>query len=296
MEDDKVQMIKKGLKIASAILAGLLLLGGIFFIINPTFWLNILKPVKFTVKTVHTRISENDISIDFRVALSTDSFVNFVIDSLAYQFYLDSTKIAHGTKSIDNEFKSGDVDTLDIPLSIHKDTLKLKLDMLAPTDSTNLKFVFDNYIDFPVIGKTELGFDIDKKIPAPKFPRIEIHNIEDINLKDTAFKIDLKLHNPSVYNVTVTRFDAQIKFEDLFTGKIKNDTPIELKPQGTTVFSTTININDLELIKDGIKLLFRPNKERPYTMDSKITLQQKDGSNMTLEILSSGKMDITGKN
>lgn len=115
---------------------------------------------------------------------------------------------------------------------------------------------------------------------------------------DTRFNIDFEIENPNMYEVTINQFDADIEYlEKLFTGIRENNTPIELKPQGTTIFSftTTIDMDDLNLIKEGLKLLFQANKEWAYTMNAKIILQQDESATIDLEILNSGKMDIIGK-
>lgn len=286
---------KKILKIVLAIIAGSIVFVAILFLVKPTYLMKLLKPIELNITSVNTKISETDISTDIKVELSTDYFVDLIIDSLVYEFYLDKAKVAHGNIAIGKNFSSKDKDTLTIPVSIHKDTLTSKLDSLAPTDSTKVRLWLNNHIKLPILGRTAFEIDFEKKIAAPKLPKIKIAHIDEINLRDTIFNIDFEVNNPSLYEATINRFNADIDFKKLFTGKVKNDTKVRLKPQGTTVFSATIAIDDLELIRDGLKILFQANKEWAYTMDSQVTVQLEDGSTIDFDVLNSGKMDIIGK-
>lgn len=104
----------------------------------------------------------------------------------------------------------------------------------------------------------------------------------------------MEIHNPSVYEATINRFNSKIEFKELFTGKAKSNTKLNLKPQGTTAFSASLDVDDLELFKDGLKILFQANKEWVYIMES-VTLQLEDGSTADFEISNTGSMDIMGK-
>ncbi len=287
--------MKKFLKVILAIIAGSILLAAILFLVKPTYLMKLMKPVELNITSVNTKISETDISTDIKVELSTDYFIDFMIDSLVYEFYLDAAKVAHGNIAIGKNFRPKDKDTLTIPVSLHRDTLTSKLDSLAPTDSTKVRLWLNNHIKLPILGRTAFEVDFEKQIVAPKLPKIKIAHIDDINLRDTNFNIDFEVDNPSLYEATIIRFNADIDFKKLFTGKVKNDTKIRLKPQGTTVFSATIAIDDLEPVKDGLKILFQGNKEWAYTMDSQVTVQLEDGSTIDFDVVNSGKMDIIGK-
>ena len=58
--------------------------------------MNLLKPIEMNITTVNTKITETNVSTNIKVELSTDHFMDLMVDSLAYKFYLDTTKIAHG--------------------------------------------------------------------------------------------------------------------------------------------------------------------------------------------------------
>ena len=117
---------------------------------------------------------------------------------------------------------------------------------------------------------------------------------------DTRFNIDFEIENPNMYEVTINQFDADIQYlEKLFTGIRENNTPNRIETARHHHFLLydydRYRMALLNLIKEGLKLLFQANKEWAYTMNAKIILQQDESATIDLEILNSGKMDIIRK-
>lgn len=288
--------MKKIMKTILYLLIGSILCIVMLIWIKPSYLMNLINPIELESTTVLTKISKNDISADIKMGLESTTFMEFIMDSLTYEFYLDSAKINNGTIQVDKSFGKNEIDTLTIPFSIHMETLMSKLDSLAPTDSTQLRMRLKNYIKLPILGRKAFDINLEKKIPAPKLPKIKIVKIHDLSLKDKSIALDFEIENPSLYEATIVGFNSSIEFEELFSGKVRNNTELFLKPQGTTTFSATLDIDELEPLKDGLKMLFGGSKERSYTMDSQITVQLEDGSQLDLEMMNSGEMEMDLKN
>ncbi len=264
------------------------------FLIQPQYWLKVINPIGFKIKTVDTKINDKSIMLDFEVLLQNSYFLNYFIDSLAYQIYFDSTQFSSGSTVINQQFQKGQIDTLQMPLTINRDSLKDKMSRLEKGDSTNLRIEFSNFIDLPITGKTKFKTTISKNINAPQIPEIEVLNVEKDYLArhDAEFTITFAITNPNNYTIAIHSIKADILFDDLFNGKAYTNEKVIVKPKETTQFNATINIDKLELVKDGLRVVFRPNKEWDYTIHSTLYIEQKDSSLMEVNITHQRSMNL----
>ncbi|MEZ5001454.1 MAG: LEA type 2 family protein [Chitinophagales bacterium] len=289
--------MKRYLKIFFAALAILILTIAIAIIVNPKYWLKIINPIQYDIRTVDTKITQQEILLDFEVLLSSSYFLDLTIDSVAYQIYFDSTQFSHGSKSIGRLFDDKKVDTIHLPLIMERDALKGKMSSLEKGDSTNLIINFKNFLDLPVAGKTTFNVKVDKRIAAPQIPEIEVLSVNkvELSLKDAIYSIDFSIHNPNSYEIQIKNIDADIVFLDLFSGRASTIEPVEVKPKSSSEFTATINIDNLELVRDGLRVAFRPNKMWPYTIDVTMIIEQKDGTPMNVNLSHKSEMELMGR-
>lgn len=286
--------MKKALKISALIFGGGIIFTLILFLIKPQFWLKVINPIDFQIQTVDTRINDKEIQLDFDVLLTNNYFLNYIMDSLAYQIYFDTTQFSQGSAVVDNQFTKGQTDTFNLPLTIDRTALKQKMGNLEAGDSTTLKIVFNNYIDLPLTGKTKFKRVINKTINAPQFPEIEVLNVEKdyMSLHDAQFTIYFAITNPNAYEIAIKSIEADILFDDLFNGKANTQERLVVAPKTTTEFTAVVDIDKLELIRDGLRVVFRPNKEWAYQIKATLFIEQKDGSIMEVNIEHEREMNL----
>ena len=289
--------MKKALKIFFATLGLIIVALAIAIIINPKYWLKMINPIKYDIRTVDTKITQEEILLDFEVLLSSSYFLNLTIDSVAYKIYFDSTQFSQGSKKIGRLFDDKKVDTIRLPLVMKRDALKGKMSSLEEGDSTNLIIYFDNYLDLPIAGKTKFNVKIDKRIAAPQLPKIDVLGVnkEELSLHDAIYSIDFSIHNPNNYKIQIKNIDANIVFLDLFSGRATTNKEVMVNPQSTSEFTATINIDNLELVRDGLRVAFRPNKMWPYTMDVTMIIKQEDGTPMNVNLFHESEMELMGR-
>lgn len=277
--------------------AAILLLAVISGILFPRFWLRIIKPVKFEIREVKMKVDPQYIDLDFTIVLTRDYLINFALDSLAYEIYFDSIKFSAGGAAIKRQLKDGESDTLRLPLRIDRGTLKDKIRGDDMTEMVKLQIILHSYVDLKFAGKTNFDTRIERLIHTPQPPQISVINVEKNieGLNDANVNIDFELANPNNYEFTIVRIEATLDFKDLFTGKAHAMDTIHVPANGTAYFKALVDINDLELIRDGLRVVFRPNKLWPYTIIAKLYIYQEDSAPMLMEVEHSGAMELMGR-
>lgn len=289
--------MKNSIKRSLLLFFSLFLVAIIVFCISPRYWLALTQPVQIQINTAHARITEDKIFIKLDAEISTDYYLDVIIDSMAYKVYMGDTEFSRGTICLDRDYKKGAKNILTIPVDVNKKTLEATLKEMAPTDTAKIKVVFRNYLDLPLLGKQEMEMSIVEKTLAPKMIEVEVLKMKKRKLKlhDAIFDVDLAIKNPGMHKIVINAVKGKIDFKDLFVGKVNHKKQIVIDPMETTIVQTRIDFDELELIKDGLKLLFHPNKEWEYTMNADVLLEKEDGSTMLLDITNAGRMDLVEK-
>lgn len=284
-------IIKKSL----LLLLALLLIAVIAFFINPKYWLELTQPVQIEINTAHTKITENNIFMKLDVEISTDYYLDVIIDSMAYKVYMGETEFSKGTIFVDRDYqKKGDKNVLTVPVDINKKVLEATLAKMNPTDTATIRVVFRNYLDLPIFGKRELEMEINEQTLAPKIIKVEILKMKkrELKLHHAVFDVQLAIKNPSLHQIVIDEIKGKIDFEELFVGKVNHKKQIVIEPMKTTVVETRMDFDKLELIKDALNVIFHPNKKWKYTLVADVLLVKEDGSTLLLDISNTGRMDI----
>jgi LEA14-like dessication related protein len=290
--------MKNSIKKILLIFFSLLLVAIIIFCISPRYWLALTQPVQIQINTAHARITEDKIFIKLDAEISIDYYLDVIIDSMAYKVYMGDTEFSRGTIFLDRDYKKGVQNILTIPVDVDKKILEATLKKMEPTDTAKIRVVFRNYLDLPLFGKQEMEMSIVEKTLAPKIIEVEVLKMKKIKLKlhDAVFDVDLAIKNPGMHKIVINAVKGKINFKDLFVGKVNHKEQIIIGPMETTVVQTKVDFDELELIKDGLNVLFHPNKQWEYMMNADVILEKEDGSTMLLDISNAGKMDLMEKN
>lgn len=269
----------------------------IAFCINPKYWLEITQPVQIEINTAHARIVEDKIFIKLDAEISTDYYLDVIIDSMAYKVYMGDTEFSNGTIFLDRDYKKGEKNILTVPVNIDKKILEATLEKMEPTDTAKIKVVFNNYLDLPLFGKQEMEMSIVEKTLAPKVIEVEVLKMKKRKLKihDAIFDVDLAIKNPGMHRIVINEVKGKIDFEELFVGKVNYKKQIIIEPMTTTIVQAKIDFDELELIKDGMNIIFHLNKEWKYRMNADVILEKEDGSTMLLDISNRGQMNLMEK-
>ncbi len=285
------------LKKLSLGLLGILIILILGFILFPKYWIKIVNPIDYKITKVDTSINDETIDLDFQIVLSNAYFIDYIIDSIRYDIYFDTIKFSDGSKVLSKAFKKGQKDTLNLPLKIYRDKLKSKVSSLQSGDSTELIIDFKNFVQLPISGNAIVPIKIKRVIKAPEPPEIKVISVQKelLELNDAIFKIEFSIYNPNNYTIEINEINGTISFTDLFDGKAKSLEPITISPQDSTRFMTSIDIDNLELVRDGLRVAFRPNKKWPYEIDVTFKIEQSDGSFMDVNLSHESEMEILGR-
>lgn len=284
----------KSWKKYSIIITMSILFTGILFVCNPKFWLKIVNPFEYEVVGVDSRINEGILTLQLHVVMSNDYFLPIILDRIHYEIKMDRTHFSEGEKIFDKAYSFAEKDTISVPLIIDLKTIREVIASNQNEDSLLLEINFTNYIELPIAGETKFSIPLKKMISRPNPPKFNVLKVEKELLKmhDARFKLHFEIDNPNHYQINVQSVQADLIFPDLFTGKINCSEGFVVQSNSKKRSSAEIDIDNLELVRDGLKVLFRPNKEWDYELDVNLVLLKEDSTEMLLRIRSTGQMPL----
>lgn len=269
---------------------------GVLFLFKPNYWFKIINPIHYEVVSIDTKIINKKLDLNIGVILNSDYFLDVILDSLSYDIKMDSTKFSYGKKSFASKYDF-DTDTLFFPLTIDLDTIR-NIIKTASEDSLILEIDLKNYIRLPFTGQSILPINITKKIPTPNPPKINVLSVEKklLKLKDAIYEINFEIINPNHYEINIQELNAVLKYPDLFIGKIECNAPIKVAPYSSAIAKSEINIDSLNLIKDGLRIIMQPKKEWEYTLEAQLIILKSDSTLMPISISNEGEMPLLKRN
>lgn len=288
--------MKKTLKVLAIILLfGIVTIAAAFYI-NPSYCFKLLFPVKIEVTTANTRISEEIISIDLQLILKESKRIKYFSDSIDYGIFLDEGLLVQGSYNIEQLELNGEIDTIFLPIELSRTVLKSKLSKFNEGDSTNLKIKIINHVKYPILGVMDIPIERDFRIAAPQPPVVTMLDVKKIKLsmKDAVYQIDLDIYNPNYISLAILEADLYIDIKTLFKGKARSKNVINVKPKEHTKLSVNIDIDEFNLVNDGLKIIFKPQKEWEYYLVIKGLLEQKDAKPVEITLKNSGKTKLLG--
>ncbi len=289
--------MKKTVKYSLLFLGISILSLGILFLVKPNLWLRITHPLHYEIVSIETSFENTQVNLNFGVVLNSHYIADIILDSIHYDIKMDSVKFSEGKKALDGAFDLNSGDTIYLPLKLELNKIKEIMQNNQEEDSLLLELDFENFLRLPIAGATSFHIPIKKKIPVPNPPKFKVVNVEKkiLKLHDAVYDISFEIDNPNHYEINVKSFHGKLNFPELFSGKINNVNGFYVKPYSKTQTTTTIDIDDLELVRDGLKMLFKPNKEWRYSLDLELLVIKEDSTILPFQITSNGTMPLKKK-
>lgn len=282
--------------ILKLILISILFLG-ILFLLKPTYWLKITKPFHYEIVSVDTHIANKVLDLKFGVIMHSDYFLDIVLDSIEYEVIMDGTQFSQGKKIFNKNYKFGESDTLQLPLQIELDKIQGIIKDNKNQDSITLVINFKNYVQLPIAKSAIFEVSMNKLIATPNPPKIKVLGIEKkmLKLHEAIYELTFQIQNNNNHEIHIKSFQATLNYPALFTGNVKHQKPIAILPHTSVTSTVKINIDNLNLVGDGLKILLQPKKEWAYILDVHLLLKKEDGSLMPVHISNSGFMPMKKK-
>ena len=268
-----------------------------FFALKPNYWLRIADPLQYEIVSVDTHIENQIIDLELGMIVNSDYFLDIVLDSIEYKISMESVLFSQGKKVFKKNYKFGEDDTLFLPLKIELAKIKNVIKNNQHQDSLSLVINFTNYLQLPFTGNTTFDISINKQIVTPNPPKITVLNIEKKKLKlhDAIYEITFQIQNNNHHTINIQGLVATIEYPNLFLGKIKSNKSFVILPHATITTQAEIDIDNLNLVVDGLRIIMQPKKEWPYNLDALLNIKKADGSIMPVHISNSGTMPLKKK-
>lgn len=263
--------MKKALIVIVLILA---LLGSASFILLRMVNTGMLQPIKVEFNQIDIQASKDSIGFVFHTNIDNPRAYIFHPERVTYKVYMDTTVIAHGERTIfDCDTCSKQVnDTFQLPLTLRLDRIRAKAG--EGIDSTDLVVKMELYFDLFGLGLNRVPISIERRIPAPNPPKVEILNVElDVLRIDTlALNLTGKIINPNDFELVITDAYFNIDFQKLFDADIVLTDTFKLKAKGESEFKVMATANNLQLVRDAFKILFQAS-DQPYILSGTAKMQ-----------------------
>jgi LEA14-like dessication related protein len=216
-----------------------------------------LKVKSITVSEINHRFMTVIINADLRNQLQ----VPLIVDSLAYDLYIDSVKIIKSAyiKKIDLEPDS----STDVKLRMQLDAVRLRsimerfdrIDRDSAIYTLKTKFL----LKLPVMGNRRFEINENRVGPAIKEIKVEPGKMafDKMGLKKTRMHVPLVIHNHNTFPIRMNnaRYSLEVEHGIVISGGL--DQPVNVPAEGSQVVQANVNAKTSKLAKLGWKWLAR---------------------------------------
>lgn len=248
---------------------------------------------KVTVANVNiTHLDAEKIKAICTVGLQNPLPVELTAQKLDYEVLIDSQRVIKDSYNKPITIQSSGQSSVQIPMEIASKPLARLLKYFDDKhiDSAHYVFKATVWVKVPIAGQKSFTFNLAKKLPAIRLPKIKPGkiNIAKLGFKNTSMSMMLHVTNPGLipiklkdgkYDVTIAQ---DIRMDGLM-GKI-----INIPAKGAQDVPVTLNMKTGKAGKIAWKMLF-DKKDTPFKIDFSCKIMSDN------EILKSSKMAFTVK-
>lgn len=248
---------------------------------------------KVTVANVSiTHLDAEKIKAICTVKLENPLPVEFTTQGLDYEVRIDSQTVIKDTYNKPITVQSSGNSSVQIPLEIQAKPLARLLKYFDDKhiDSADYAFKATVRVKVPIAGQKSFTFNMDKRLPAIRLPKIKPGNIDldKFGLKNTSMSMVLHVYNPNLFPIKLKdgKYDVTVAQDVRMDGVMEKIVNIPAK--GSQDVTVTLNMKTGKAGKLGWKLLF-DKKDTPFKVDFSCKL------NTDNEIVKNSNMNFSVK-
>ena len=249
-----------------------------------------LKPrIEFAISKI-THITDDKMDMSMKLLIHNPLPVGITAKNFSYTVDLDSVRIIESDYADRLEIKANDSTVVDLPTRINIKKLaevsKNKGD--AGADSADYQFTAALNLEKPFLGKDTVHFNIDKRLPLIRLPKVEMEDfdMEKFRLTKSEVVIRVKLINPNAFSVEFQNpsyvFDLGSQ-EGLAKGSVKGTTKVRAK--STEIYEIPVEVDMGKTLKTAGQLVFK-GKSLPFKMRFKCKVVSEN------EMMRNSEMDM----
>lgn len=286
--------MKKKIIITVAILATLVIIAQVLIVLVKKGKIN---PVSIAIEEVDIHVKKDSLDMEFDLAIENARYLIFQPQILRYTVKMDTIIIAKGEKIFEGEEEQDLDSNLTLPITIYLDKTRGYLKEAnneESTDSTALKIYFEMTFDIFGIGLQQVPISITRTIRTPKPPSFKMEDVEMVNLSlnDLKLRMKGKIINENAWSIRLIDTKAHIDIKGLITGDLTMQDTIEIKAKSSSDFTAMVDVDDLQLVRDGLKAIFKV-KDFPYEVIGQTHMAlDTTGEPIQVNIYNSGAMPI----
>lgn len=226
--------------------------------------------IELDVKKMRTHL-QND-TLYMNIELENDLLTIFtdLTDYIHITSYIDTLKMAD--MRIEREKRDETEHNIEIPGAVPVENI---LELFENEgDSVWLRIYMDVGEDIPIIGHRNFSVTQEMQMVKPRPPKYRFERIADFSLKKDSvhFIPEGYLVNPNPVTLTVIETDLVANIDDRFSATVFIDPLVNIPPHDSVLVTTVIGIQDFQLIKDGVAVVFGTSP-LPYTVTGNMTIQ-----------------------
>lgn len=242
------------------------------------------KGIELDIKTINTHL-QND-TLYMKIEMDNDALTVFrdITSYIHVTVHMDTLQLAD--VEIEREKSDSEPHNIEIPGAVPVQNV---LDLFeSESDSVWLRMHIEVGEDLPILGHREFDVDQDSRIVKPRPPGYNLQEIEDFSLKKDSVHFIPKgyLINPNPVAITVRNANLTANIDERFESEVILDPELEVPPNDSVLVETYIGIQDFQLVKDGLAVVFGTDP-LPYTVTGTMIVELED-----MEILAPIEMEI----
>jgi LEA14-like dessication related protein len=247
------------------------------------------------IDVIHINLKNDTSNIDFKLAVTNQSFLRIEIDTLIYKISLFNKTYLQKRHFLGIVLPGHGCDTLHVAIKIpYVAILKDLAKERGKGDSTN--YAVELFLQYSTIfGESEIAIHRAAKLKIPAVPEFEIVDVKwnRVRLKSILASVTLKLVNHS--EITLAIHDLKYAMEFLEQGIINGvyRQRIIIKPKAETMVTIPIEIKPNRMIKTVMAVMTN-NDKYDYTLKLAATLESLDSikNRFQIELVKNGRMEL----
>jgi LEA14-like dessication related protein len=247
------------------------------------------------VDVIHIRLNNDTSYVNFKLAVTNQSFLRIEIDTLTYKISLFNKTYLQKRHFLGIVLPGHGCDTLHVSIkipyvAIFRDLAKER----GKGDSTN--YGVELFLQYStVFGESEIAIHRAAKLKIPAVPEFEIVDVKwnRVRLKSILASVTLKLVNYSEITLSIQDLKYAMEFleQGIISGVYKQ--AIIVKPKAETIVTIPIQIKPNRMIKTAMAVMTN-NDKYDYTLKLAATLESLDSikSRFQIELVKNGRMEL----
>ena len=160
-------------------------------------------------------LSLEQVELEMDFAIFNPNAFSIPVGALDYQLDIQGQQLLRGQQRQGFNLRSGEKAEVTLPITLEFSQLAALVGNLAGTHELAYRFAGGMSFDLPLLGSQRAPIETRGSFPVPALPEIQVAGLkaQELSLASAGLLLELKLTNPNVFDLNMTRFDYGLNLE-----------------------------------------------------------------------------------